>query len=74
MATCKRRCINMVIHERLSRSYYKLRYSQKDSVGARRGVGDVGHATVVCQLMNDRASGFDNSATTLEVLPRRAAL
>ena len=73
MAICKRRCINMVIHERLSRRSYTLIYSQKDSAGARRGVGDVGHATIVCQLMNDRASGLDNSAATSEVLPSDAA-
>jgi hypothetical protein len=51
----------------------KLIYSQKHSVGARRGVGDVGHATGSCQLMNDRASGVDNSATTSDVLPLLAA-
>ncbi len=54
MAICKRQCINMVIHERLSISEYKLIYSQKHSAGARRGVGDVGHATSSCQLMNGR--------------------
>jgi hypothetical protein len=75
MAVFKRRCINMVIHERLSISYYKLIYSQKLSVEARRGAGDVGQATSFsfCQFMNDRASGLDNSATTSEVLPSRAA-
>ncbi len=73
MAVFKRRCINMVIHERLSISYYKLIYSQKLIVEAKRGAGDVGQATVSCQFMTDRASGLDNSATTSEVLPSRAA-
>ena len=32
------------------------------------GVGDVGHATLSCKLMNDRTSGLDNSAASSEVL------